>query len=108
MPSAWSADGSGLQLSQPIGQHPQRPVEADVLVNALNGAGALGAPIALASRQAALDQVLLRTVEQRPQIRTPVVETTRHEDLLLSHRRRLVRVETQTQRGTGEHFRLAC
>src|SRR5690606_19218127 len=82
-PPIWSTDRSRLQLAQPIGQHPQRPVEADVLVDALHRAGALGAPIALATRQAALDQVLLRTVEQRPQIRTPVVETTRHEDLFL-------------------------
>src|SRR5690606_33279517 len=75
-PPIWSTDRSRLQLAQPIGQHPQRPVEADVLVDALHRAGALGAPIALATRQAALDQVLLRTVEQRPQIRTRSEEHT--------------------------------
>src|SRR5690606_33580435 len=55
------------------------------------------------TRQAGLDQVLLPTVDQRPQMRTPVVQTTRHEDLFFGDRRRIVRVGTQAQRSTGEH-----
>ena len=50
---------SRLQLSHALRQCPQRPVEADVLVDALDGAGTLAASAGRTAGKTALDETLL-------------------------------------------------
>ena len=66
---------SRLELAHAIGQHPQRPVQAQVLVDALHRTGALMAAVGRASTAGPADDVLLDAVEDRigPQIVLAVV-----------------------------------
>ena len=59
---------SRLELAHAFGQQPQRPVQAQVLVDALHRTGALIAAVGRASVQAPFDEVLLDAVEDGPQM----------------------------------------
>jgi len=69
---------SRLELAHTFGQEPQRPVQAQVLVDALHRTGALMAAVGRASTQPPFDEVLLDLCGRRAYVehrRQTVVST---------------------------------
>lgn len=92
LPDSSSAFCPGFQLAQAIGQQPKGAVQAQVLVDALHGAGALAAPAIATSYQPTANEVFLGVVEHAPQVGVVVIKTTRSQHLRFGDRRRFVGV----------------
>lgn len=71
--SAWR---SCLQLAHTVGEHPERTVEPHVLIDALDGTGALASALGITPVQTTLDQVFLDAIEGGPEVAAAVIEAS--------------------------------
>ena len=97
-----------LELANAFGQEPQRPVQAQVLVDSLHRTGALMAAAGRASAQPPFDEVLLDAVEDGPLVALAVVPASRGQQLAFRDRRGLGRVVVlECEGGMRKYFRFA-